>query len=212
MKRALALFAVFVMVLHSAAFAVPSKELAGTTFSELFSQNGKLNWNCLDKVFREILENVDPAAWETPVPDAGILLPKVFPTILDCDTVIATFRKPAVSMKPEASQIWGKFVDSVARLRLLLNGLNGMIAKVPDPEAKTKLEAQARALCGKIIFLWLANMQFDPDSLAGPGFPPDSGDGISYIWEESDNQNYMIYQEAWDDVKAAVEEIARQLP
>lgn len=213
MSRILQIVFMAVALLGNTVFAAPPEALAVRTHGRMILADGGVNWNGLRSVFEEVIGVVDAAKIEQ-ITDATILTPKVFDSVLAADAEIATFRASAVRHR-NTKLIWNSFVAKSGIMQARLANLETLIKTGAEPKEKDALLAKYAKLRGAIVTLWLANMQFDPDSLGGPGFPipggPDYEMNIMPVWEETDNQNYQIYQEAQEAVRDLIQEIGKTL-
>lgn len=202
-----------VALLGSAVFAATPEMLAGRSHGRVILSDGGVNWSGLRSVFEEVIGIVDAATVET-IGDPTILTPKVFDSVLAADAEIAMFRASAVRRK-NTKLIWSSFVAKSSVMQARLANLETLIKTGAEPKEKDALLAKYSKLRGAIVTLWLANMQFDPDSLGGAGFPfpggSDSEFSIMPVWEETDNQNYQIYQESQEAVRDLIQEIGKAL-
>lgn len=213
MIRMMQVALMIVALLSGAVFAATPDVLAGRTHGRVLLADGGVNWNSLRSVFEEVIGVVDAAKIET-ISDATILTPKVFDSVLAADGEIAMFRASAVRRK-NTKLIWSSFVAKSSVMQARLANLEVLIKTGADPKEENALLAKYAKLRGAIVTLWLANMQFDPDSLGGAGFPypggSDSEFSIMPVWEETDNQNYQIYQESQEAVRDLIQEIGKAL-
>jgi len=202
-----------VALVGSAVFAATPETLAARTHGRVILSDGGVNWNGLRSAFEEVIGLVDAAKIET-IADATILTPKVFDSVLAADGEIAMFRASAVRRR-DTRLIWSSFVAKSSVMQARLANLEALIKTGAEPKDKDALLAKYGKLRGAIVSLWLANMQFDPDSLGGAGFPfpggSDEGMHIMPVWEETDNQNYQIYQESQEAVRDLIREIGKAL-
>lgn len=213
MIRPLLIALLSVTLLGGSVFAAPPEALAGRTHGRAILADGGINWNSLRSVFEEVIGIVDAAKIET-INDATILTPKVFDSVLAADTEIAIFRASAVRRK-NTKLIWNSFVAKSSIMQARLANFEALIKNSADLKDKTALLAKYAKLRGAIVTLWLANMQFDPDSLGGgAGFPNGGSDyefSIMPSWEDTDNQNYQIYQDSQEAVRDLIQEIGKSL-
>ncbi len=199
-------------LMSGAVFAATPEVVAGNTHARVLLADGGVNWNGLRSVFEEVIGIVDAAKIEQ-ITDATILTPKVFDSVLAADAEIAMFRASAVRRK-NTKLLWNAFVAKSSVMQARLTNLEMLIKTGAEPREKDALLARYAKLRGAIVTLWLANMQFDPDSLGGAGFPLPGGDAdyaIMPSWEDTDNQNYQIYQDAQEAVRDLIREIGKAL-
>jgi len=202
-----------VVLLGNTVFAATPETLANRTHGRVILSDGGVNWNALRSAFEEVIGLVDAAKIQT-IGDATILTPKVFDSVLAAEGEIAMFRASAVRRK-DTKLIWSSFVAKSSVMQARLANLEVLIKTGAEPKEKDALLAKYAKLRGAIVTLWLANMQFDPDSLGGAGFPYPGGSDADYsimpVWEETDNQNYQIYQESQEAVRDLIQEIGKAL-
>jgi len=212
MIRPLLIALLTVALLGGVVFAATPDALAIRTHGRMILADGGVNWNDLRSVFEEVIGVVDAAKIEQ-INDATILTPKVFDSVLAVDGEIATFRASAVRRK-NTKLIWNSFVAKSSIMQARLANFEALIKNSADLKDKTALLAKYAKLRGAIVTLWLANMQFDPDSLGGAGFPTDGSDSdfsIMPSWEDTDNQNYQYYQDSQEAVRDLIQEIGKAL-
>jgi len=213
MIRPLLIALLTVALLGGAVFAATPDVLAPRTHGRVILADGGVNWNGLRSVFEEVIGIVDAAKVEQ-ISDATILTPRVFDSVLAADGEIAIFRASAVRRK-NTKLIWNSFVAKSSIMQARLANFETLIRNNADPKEKDVLLAKYAKLRGAIVTLWLANMQFDPDSLGGAGFPPAGGSDADFTimpsWEDTDNQNYQIYQDSQEAVRDLIQEIGKAL-
>ena len=213
MKRVCSVMIALFVLLNSSVFAVSPATLAEQLQKQLISAQGRIEWNAVRPAFGALLSQVDAAIAGNPA-DSVVLIPQLLKAALDSDTSVAMFRMAAVKREKVPAALLD-LTSNAAVLKARLGNLDRLIDGISQAPKQKELRGLAGELRSSILYLWLANMAFDPDSLNGPGFPP-AGDGefmiqasIQASWYEGDNQNFKTYLDAQDKVKELIQKIGR---
>lgn len=215
MHRCFSLLLSCFILLNGAVFALNPDVLAKQVQELLLNPQGKLQWNSVSAAFKTVLQNVDPDKTVPHFDSAQLLLPQLVDAILNADSEVALFRYHAVKTKnPTAALL--SFVKKAGIMQAHLTNLDVLVSGIADSAKKALVEKKNRDLRSKVLYLWLANMDFDPDSLGG--LPPMGGSdadmNVQCAWDSEDwpdNQNFRTYMEAQEAMKTLVQEIGRDL-